>query len=221
MPYKSTTPLEAQSSKWHKGRSSPPDTAPQPTQLKRKANELGNKEDGPRKRARIEEDQCDHEMDLDQDLDESTMDLVGSEEERWIAVDEYSLPLLGFAPADDSGSSFVGLSRYAIDIESIVRQGFGDGSDTSIGTDLYRRFRPCGAIVSDHFNFERLLMTQSDLAFAVRYTSSSITVMRIIFEDELAVRKALMFVCLPSPDYVFTELIIRIIIDSRIMLGIG
>jgi len=220
MPYKSTTTLEAQSSKWHKSRSSPPDTAPQPTQLKRKANELGSKDDRPRKRARIEEDQYGYEMDLDQDLDESTMDLVGSEEERWIAVDEYSLPLLGFAPADDSRSSFVGLSRYAIDVESIVRQGFGDGFDTSIGTDLYRRFRPCGDIVSDHVHLERLLIIQRDLAFAVRYTTSSITVMRIIFEDELSVRKALMFVCHSLPVYMLTELMIRITIVYRIMLGI-
>jgi hypothetical protein len=151
MPYKSRTPLEAQSSKWHKSRSSLAGTASEPTSSKRKANELGNKEDGPRKRARIEEDQYEYEMDLDQDLDldESMMAQVGQEEERWIAVDEYALPLLGFAPADDSGSSFVGLSRYAIDVESIVRQGFGDGSDISIGVDLYRRLRSCGAIVSD------------------------------------------------------------------------
>lgn len=150
MPYKSRTPLEAQSSKWHKSRSSLVGTASEPASSKRKADKLGNKDDRPRKRARIEEDQYKYEMDLDQDLDldESMMDEVG-QEEGWIAVDEYSLPLLGFAPADDSGSSFVGLSRYAIDVESIVRQGFGDGSDTSIGIELYRRFRSCGAIVSD------------------------------------------------------------------------
>jgi hypothetical protein len=157
MPYKSRTPLEAQSSKWHKSRSSLAPTAPQPTQSKRKANELGNKEDGPRKRARIEEDQNGYEMDLDQDLDldESMMDQVGSEADRWIAVDGYYLPLLGFAPSGDSASSYVGLSRYAIDVESIVRHGFGDGSDTSIGVDLFRRFRPCGSIVSDQLRFER------------------------------------------------------------------
>jgi hypothetical protein len=153
MPYKSRTPLEAQSSKWHRSRSSLAGTASEPASSKRKADKLGNKDDRPRKRAREEEDQYEYEyeMDLDQelDLDESMMAQVGQEEEKWIAVDEYALPLLGFAPADDSGSSFVGLSRYAIDVESIVRQGFGDGSDTSIGVDLYRRFRPCGAIVSD------------------------------------------------------------------------
>jgi hypothetical protein len=151
MPYKSRSPLEAQSSKWHKSSSSLVGTASEPASSKRKADKLGNKDDRPRKRARIEEDQYKCEMDLDQDLDqdESMMDQVGLEEDRWIAVDEYALPLLGFAPADDSASSFVGLSRYAIDVESIVRQGFGDGSDTSIGTELYRRFRSCGAIVSD------------------------------------------------------------------------
>ena len=151
MPYKSTASLEAQSSKWHRSRSSPVDTAPKPTQLKRKAEELGNKDDRPRKRARIEEDQNEYEMDLDQDLDldESMMVEVGSEEERWIAVDEYGLPLLGFASTDDSASpSFDGLSRYAIDVDCIVRQGFGDGSDGSIGIDLHERFRPCGVIVS-------------------------------------------------------------------------
>jgi hypothetical protein len=153
MPYKSRTPLEAQSSKWHKSRSSLSGTASEPASSKRKADKLGNKDDRPRKRARIEEDQYKHEMDLDQDLDqdldESMMDEVGLGEERWIAVDEYLRSLLGFAPADDSASRFVGLSRYAIDVESIVRQGFGDGSDISIGVDLYRRFRSCGAIVSD------------------------------------------------------------------------
>ena len=103
------------------------------------------------KRARIEESQYEYQMDLDQalDLDDSMMVEVGSEEERWIAVDEYGLPLLGFAPTDDSASpSFDGLSRYAIDVDCIVRQGFGDGSDASIGMDMYQRFRPCGAIVS-------------------------------------------------------------------------
>ena len=149
MLYKSRTPLEAQSSEWHRSRSSLAGTASEPASSKRKADKLGNKEDGARKRARIEEDQYEYEMDLDQDLDGDMMDHVGPEEERWIAVDEYALPLLGFAPADGSTSSFVGLSRYAIDVESIVRQGFGDGSDISIGIDQYRRFRPCGAIVSD------------------------------------------------------------------------
>ena len=149
MPYKSRTPLEDQSSKWHKSRSSLAGTASEPASSKRKADKLGNKDDRPRKRARIEEDQYGYEMDLDQDLDldESMMAQVGSEDERWIAVDEYSLPLLGFTLDDNSGSSFVGLSRYAIDVESIVRQGFGDGSDTSIGVDLYRRFRSCETVV--------------------------------------------------------------------------
>ena len=150
MPYKSTTSLEAQFSKWHRSRLSLVDTAPKPTQLKRKAEELGNKDDRPRKRARIEEDQNEYEMDLDQDLnlDESMMVEVGSEEERWIAVDEYGLPLLGFTPTHSASPSFDGLSRYAIDVDCIVRQGFGDGSDASIGMDMYERFRPCGAIVS-------------------------------------------------------------------------
>jgi hypothetical protein len=160
MPYKSRTPLEAQSSKWHRSRSSLAGTASEPASSKRKADKLGNKDDRPRKRARNEEDQYEYEyeyeMDLDQDLDldEIRMAQVGQEEERWIAVDEYGLPLLGFAPSDDSASSFVGLSRYAIDVESIVRQGFGDGSDTSIGVDLYSRFRPCGAIVSENTSTE-------------------------------------------------------------------
>jgi len=149
MPYRSRTPLEAQSSKWHNSRSSLAGTASEPASSKRKADKLGNKEDGPRKRARIEEDQYEYEMDLDQDLDENMMDHVGSEEKRWIAVDKYALPLLGFALADDDTSAYVGLSRYAIDVKSIVRQGFGDGFDIPIGIDLYRRFRPCGGIVSD------------------------------------------------------------------------
>jgi hypothetical protein len=150
MPYKSITPLEAQSSKWHKSRSSLAHTTPKQARSKRNADELGTKDDRPRKRARIEEDQYEYEMDLDQelDLDESMMVQVGLDEERWIAVDEYLRPLLGFAAADDSASSIVGLSRYAIDVESIVRQDFGDGSDSSIGIDLYERFRPCGEIVS-------------------------------------------------------------------------
>ena len=91
---------------------------------------LDNRDDMPRKRARMEEYHDDYEMDLDQDLDldESLVVEAGLEEARWIAVDEYGLPLLGFAPTDHSGSStFVGLSRYAIDVDSIVRQGFGDG----------------------------------------------------------------------------------------------
>lgn len=154
MPYKSRTPLEAQSSKWHKSRSSLVGTASEPASSKRKADRLGNKDDRPRKRARIEEYECEMDLNQDLDLDESMMAQVGLDEERWIAVDEYALPLLGFAPADNSTSSFVGLSRYAIDVESIVRQGFGDGSDTSIGVDLYRRFRPCGAIVSENTSTE-------------------------------------------------------------------
>jgi hypothetical protein len=219
MPYTSRTPLEAQHTKWHKSRSLLAGTASEPASSKRKADKLGNKEDGPRKRARIEEYQEEYVMDLDQDLElnESMMDQVGLEEERWTAVDEYALPLLGFAPADGSTSSFVGLSRYAIDVESIVRQGFGDGSDTSIGIDLYSRFRPCGVIVSNHFSVERLLIIQRDLVPAVRFTGSSITLMRINFEDEISVRKALMFVGHPSPTYVVTELINRITIDFHTM----
>lgn len=185
---------------------------------------LDNRDDMPRKRARMEEYHDDYEMDLDQDLDldESLVVEAGLEEARWIAVDEYGLPLLGFAPTDHSGSStFVGLSRYAIDVDSIVRQGFGDGSDASIGMDMCKRFRPCGAIVSPSYQgFTDTDHFQRDLSLAVRFTISSITASRIIFEDEISVRKALMFVCQTTLVYVYTELIIRITINYRIVSGI-
>lgn len=86
-------------------------------------------------------------MEVDGDMGESMLGEVDMEEEGWIAVDEYSQPLLGFAQSD-STSSYVGLSDYAIDVECIVRYGFGNGDDETIVMDLYRRFRPCGAIVS-------------------------------------------------------------------------
>jgi len=43
----------------------------------------------------------------------------------------------------------------------------------------------------------QILIVQSELSLAVRFTSSSITAVRIIFEVEISVRKALMFVCQP------------------------
>lgn len=149
MPYKSTAPLEAQSSKWRRARSSLPTVIQAPAQpLKRHAEEVGiQSDDERRQRARVDED---FEMDVDANevLDSSELDLVDMEEETWVALDGYPRPLLDTAiDPDPALGDDDGRSRYAIDVECIVRQGFGDGSDETIAVELYRRVRPCGNIV--------------------------------------------------------------------------
>jgi hypothetical protein len=202
MPYKSTAPLEDQVIQWRKLRSSLASTTParSPPALSSKRNsiDLEYKEDESRKKARIDESPSG--MDLDGDFDVDMM--TEQDSNRWIAVGEDMRPLLGFAlvnESENSPSEYVGLSRYAIDVDAILRYGFGAGDDDSVAGDLYRRFRPCGVIVRQ-FNTSPIesLILQRNISFAERFNGCSIAVARITFEDGLSVRKALSFACLPA-----------------------